>query len=221
MTNLWFGRKVDFQLKTSMSNALIKSFFKSVDPLLYPYVVQVNYERWLGKARPSGSSDFYFSQLCEDIIGQQLSGKAADTILGRFEVLLEKKVTPERVLEIKDEEMRNVGMSWAKAKYVKNIAVAFIEGGIDAMRLHTWDDEVVIEHLTAIKGVGRWTAEMFLMFTLGRENVFSYGDLGLRRGIEKVYGLANPDRKAIEPIVEKWSPYKSYGSIALWQSLAV
>lgn len=216
---MWFGRKVSFRLKTSMSNTLIKNFFKSADPLLYPYVARVDYGKWLGKVRTQGSSDFYFSQLCEDIIGQQLSGKAADTIIGRFEVLLDNRVTPKRVLAIEDEHLRNVGMSWAKAKYVKNIATAFISGQINGGTLHKWDDEAVIEHLSAIKGVGRWTAEMFLLFTLGRENVFSYGDLGLKRGLEKVYGLTKPDKNEVEAIVDAWSPYKSYGSIALWQSL--
>jgi 3-methyladenine DNA glycosylase/8-oxoguanine DNA glycosylase len=127
--------------------------------------------------------------------------------------------TPQAVLSLSDQAMREVGMSWAKVSYVKNIARAFDEGQVDAIHLHSWTDEIVIEHLTQIKGVGRWTAEMFLMFTLGREDVFSFGDLGLKRGLEKLYGLDNPKKELIEKIVAPWSPYKSYGSFALWQSL--
>src|SRR4030042_5897133 len=111
-------------------------------------------------------------------------------------------------------------MSWAKAGYIKNIARAFLDNK-KMTKLNELEDEEVIDELVKIKGIGRWTAEMFLIFTLGREDVFSPGDLGLRRGLEKLYNLKNPSRETVESIVNPWSPFRSYGSIGLWSSLEI
>jgi len=180
----------------------------------------MNLSLWINPKIAKKEKLEYFQSLCRQIISQQLSGKAADTIQGRFEALFPKKiVTPEKLLEHKDQTLRDAGMSWAKASYIKNIATAILSDDFRWNDFHKLSDEDVVAELTKIKGVGRWTAEMFLMFTLGREDVFSHGDIGLRRGIENLYNLENPSKKKIECIVSVWKPYRTYGSIALWQSL--
>lgn len=192
------------------------SFFKKVDPKLYPYLDKFQKEIELNKL----PADQYFYRLCRSIAFQQLSGKAASTIWGRFEQLLPgEKVTPAEVLKLTIEQMRAVGLSNAKASYIHNIAEAF-SGDANYDNLDKLSDEEVIELLTKIKGVGRWTAEMFLMFTLGREDVFSHGDWGLIKGIMKVYGYKDkPTKKQVEKIVKKWHPYSSYASLTLWRVL--
>jgi len=175
---------------------------------------------WINSKNYKKTKLGYFQSLCEAIVSQQLSGKAAETIFGRFEKLFpNKNIDPNKLLEFEDKKLKNVGMSWAKVSYVKSVAEHVSNDLIAWNKLDEMDDEGVIKEVTKIKGIGRWTAEMFLMFTLGRENVFSYGDLGLKKGIEKIYRLDNPAPDAIKKITDKWIPYRSYGSIALWQSL--
>ncbi len=201
-----------------MNYTSIRNFYKKSDPVIYSVIKDLDFTHWL-KPTPT-TTDGYFAALCREIIGQQLSGKAASTISKRFFDLLPSGAPqPGSVLALSNQAMRDVGLSWAKVSYVKNIAQAFVDNQINAAKLHEWSDEEVVSHVTQIKGVGRWTAEMFLLFVLGREDIFSYGDLGLKRGLEKLYNLSNPSKAIVEPIITKWSPYKSYGSIALWQSL--
>jgi DNA-3-methyladenine glycosylase II len=189
--------------------------FKKVDPIIYQHIKVFNYSNWIKPALPNT----YFQRLCREIIGQQLSDKSSAPIIKRFRKLFgSKKITPSRVLGQSDTSLREVGMTWAKASYVKNIARAFLENKL-LTRLNELKDNQVITELTKIKGIGPWTAEMFLIFTLGREDVFSHGDLGLKRGLEKLYNLKNPSRIKIESITTRWMPYRSYGSIALWRSL--
>ena len=115
------------------------------------------------------------------------------------------------------ETLRSSGLSNAKASYIRNIAEAAVNKKLVFEKLPSMNDDAVIETLVQIKGIGRWTAEMFLIFTLGRENVFSTGDLGLKKGMIKLYGLKKePNLKQIIKITEKWSPYKTYGSLVLW-----
>jgi len=128
-------------------------------------------------------------------------------------------VDPKKLLKIKDQKLRDVGMSWGKVRYVKDLAIKHLGGEIDLSKLSSLSNEQVITELTKVKGIGPWTGEMFLMFTLRREDVFSFGDLGLKRGIEKLYNLKEPTVAQIEKIIMPWSPYKTYGSIALWHSL--
>lgn len=157
----------------------------------------------------------YFSDLCDAIISQQLSTKAGATIFGRFKKLFPNEIiTPEKTLRLKDQQIRDVGASWSKVTYLKNLAqfaTTFDLKDFNGMS----DDEVTI-NLMKIKGVGRWTAEMFLIFTLGREDIFSAGDAGLQRAITKLYGKRN-----MKHIIEQWSPYKSYACRILWQSLDI
>jgi DNA-3-methyladenine glycosylase II len=193
--------------------------FKKVDSQLHALIAKIEtLEQWHRKHHLD-----YFIELCGNIIGQQLSGKAADTIFARFEKLFDgKKISPENVLNIPDQKLRDVGMSWSKVKYVKDLAQKISDNELKLEELDNLKDEEVIKSLTKVKGIGPWTAEMFLMFTLGREDVFSHGDLGLKNAMKKLYKLKKePARKQIEKIVEKWKPYRSYASRILWKSLEI
>lgn len=197
----------------------ILQHFKSKDPTLHKYALKAKKITPVKKEKP----ERYFYQLCRDIVGQQLSGKAADTIFGRFEKLFPKGIIqPQDILSIPHDALRGVGMSHAKARYVRHLAEAFLHEGLQLLQLDSMADEEIIIELTKVKGIGRWTAEMFLIFTLGREDVFSFGDLGLKKGLMKVYGFKKePTKKQIEKIVKNWSPHKSYASRVLWGSLEI
>jgi DNA-3-methyladenine glycosylase II len=198
-----------------MSTEILK-FFKVKDPILYEHMRKFPDELVLDPVKP----DIYFYRLCRSIAYQQLNGKAASTIWGRFEDILPgKKVTPENVIKASPEEMRACGLSNAKVSYIKNIAEAF-KNDANYLQLDHLSNEEIIELLTKIKGVGRWTAEMFLMFTLGREDIYSIGDFGLKKGMMKVYNLRKePTKKKMEQITKKWMPYRTYGSLILWKVL--
>lgn len=160
----------------------------------------------------------YFSRLCEDIISQQLAVKAADAIIERFRALAPRNShQPEVVLSLPDQTLRDLGLSWAKVKYVKDLASKTRDQVIHFTRFHALSDEEVIDELIQVKGIGQWTAEMFLIFTLGREDVFSFGDLGLRRGFQQLYRVSDAQlEKKMATITSRWAPYRSYGSLALW-----
>ena len=204
---------------THKTHKHILEHFKKHDPIIHTYIERIDFEEWLKPHRMQAKED-YFMALCRAIVGQQLSGKAADSIYKRFVTLLpQEKVIPENILSLSEQTFREVGMSWAKARYVRNLAEKVKHKDLHLNSLDALEDSEVIKQLTQVKGIGEWTAEMFLMFTLNRPDVFSHGDLGLRKGFEKVYKRINPTRQHIEKVVIKWSPYRTYGSIALWQSL--
>jgi DNA-3-methyladenine glycosylase II len=159
--------------------------------------------------------------LCYSILGQQLSTKVAETIRKRFLKLFNKKPSAEQILAISHETLRSIGLSGAKANYVHNVAKFTIEFGLDHKILEKMTNEEVIEYLTQIKGVGRWTAEMLLMFTLGREDVFAVDDLGIQQAMIKLYKLDKSNKKKLREdmlrISEKWSPFRTYACLHLWQ----
>jgi len=200
-----------------MKTKRIKLHFKKADPVIYRVIVNMELEVL---PQPKTSTG-YFKKLCREIIAQQLASKAAHAIIGRFYDLFERKyITPDKILAFSEQELRNVGMSWAKARYTRDLAQKVKDKEVRLNNLHNLDNELVIEELIKVKGIGNWTAEMFLIFTLGREDVFSHGDLGLRKAIQKLYGFNDkPNEKQINKIVDKWSPYKSYGCLALWRSV--
>jgi len=200
------------------SPAKVKAHFKKADPKIYAVLKNVNFNDWYKE--PKGHGD-YFVHLCYEIISQQLSGKAASTIIGRFDQLFpKKKVTAVRLVKIPDKKLRAVGMSWSKASFVKDLAKKTVKKEIAYSKLHEMTNEDVMAELIKVKGIGPWTAEMFLMFALGREDVFSHADLGLRNGMKRVYKLKEaPDVKKADKITEKWKPYRSYGCFALWHSV--
>lgn len=187
--------------------------FKKVDPDLYKIALQI-------KLADQSKPDDYFVDLVESIISQQLSIKASDTIFNRFKKLfLKEKITPESVVKISDAKIRKCGISFNKIKYIKGIAQASIDKQIDFKKLDKLSDQEVIDELIKLKGVGQWTAEMFLMFTLGRSDIFSAGDLGLQNAMIKIYKLEKPKREELLIISEKWSPHRTIASRILWKSL--
>lgn len=193
----------------------ILNHFKINDPVLFSVISKI---KPLKKIEPRKSKD-HFSSLCQSIINQQLSNKAAATIWKRFcSLFAKKKPTPTKVLEIKDEDVRKAGISAAKVRFIKNLAETVLSKEVDLEEIDKLKDEAVISKLTQVKGIGIWTAEMFLIFSLGREDVFSYGDLGLQNAIKRLYKPKNLTKKQIEKISGKWSPYRTWASRILWRS---
>lgn len=195
-------------------NSKVVQHFKKQDPILFGYLKAVGPISELKGDFPKN----YFFRICKEIVFQQLSDKAGHAIFARFEKVFPKGIIcPEAVLATSHETLRNSGISHAKARYIRNLAEAVVSGDMEFKNFKKLDNEQVIEKLTKVKGIGKWTAEMFLMFTLGREDVFSHGDLGLRKATRKVYKFKKePSRRQIEKIVQKWSPYKTYGCMVLW-----
>jgi DNA-3-methyladenine glycosylase II len=159
-----------------------------------------------------------FSALCRSIIYQQITGKAAFTILARFMVLVGKKLTPERVKSLSPIEMRSVGLSAQKASYLRDLAEKFSDGTINSRALSSMNSEEVITHLTQVKGIGVWTVHMFLIFTLNRPDVLPTGDLGIQKGFKIVYGLKKlPTPAHMEKLAREWRGHASYASWYLWR----
>lgn len=159
--------------------------------------------------------------LCASIMSQQLSTKVATVIHNRFLALYgEKEPTPQQILDTPSETLRGIGLSNAKVSYVKNVAQFEIDMGMDHKKLNKMENEEVIVYLTQIKGVGRWTVEMLLMFALGREDVFAIDDLGIQNAMIKLYKLDREDKKKFREellrISKKWSPYRTYACKHLW-----
>lgn len=161
----------------------------------------------------------YFGSLCGDIVGQQLSGRVADVIFERFEKALGGRVTPEAVLKIDGQKLRDCGMSWGKVSFVKDLASKTKSGELQTKKLANLPDEEVIRELVAVKGIGRWTAEMFLMFSLARPDIFPVDDLGIKKGFEKVTGRKFDKAKSARFAEKNWAPYRTVASWYLWRSL--
>ncbi len=183
-----------------------------------------------------------FHSLAEAIIYQQLNGRAAATIFERFAALAGEPLTPEGILKLSDEQMRGVGLSKQKSSYLKDLATKTASGLLDFTRLADLPDAEVIEHLTQVKGIGVWTAQMFLMFSLKRENVLPTGDFGVRMAMYKHYldvqrmkkskkknanssrgskKIKLPTPEQMEKIATCWQPYRSVACWYLWRSLDI
>jgi len=166
--------------------------------------------------------DDHYGALVRAIAGQQLSVKAARAIYGRLTARFDgRPPTPEEILEDEPEELRAAaGLSRAKVGYLRSLAEHVLSGELELERLDELDDEAAIAELVAVKGLGTWTAHMFLMFHLERPDVLPVGDLGIRRAIQRAYGLgALPDPIAMEKIAEPWRPYRTLACRYLWRSL--
>jgi DNA-3-methyladenine glycosylase II len=189
---------------------------KKADPKLYAVAAEI-------ELRQLSKPPDYFIDLVESIVGQQLSGKAADTIFARFKKLFPKeKITAKALLKIPNQKIRDAGISYGKISYIKGVARAVVNKELNLAKFETMKDEEVIAELTKLKVVGQWTAEMFLMFSLLRADVFSAGDLGLQNGIIKLYGLKEkPTKKELLEISAKWSPHRTFASRILWRSLEI
>lgn len=159
--------------------------------------------------------------LCYSIMSQQLSTKVASVIQQRFIDLYGGEPTPQQIIDTAFEKLRGIGLSNAKANYIKNVAKFEIEQGMDHKKLSKMDNEEVIAYLTQIKGVGRWTTEMLLMFALCREDVFAPDDLGLRQAVIGLYDLKHRKKKIMNDkiikIAQQWSPYRTYACMYLWR----
>ena len=161
-----------------------------------------------------------YSALVDSIIGQQISTAAHNSIRDRAR---EKfgLWQADKVAEIPDEELKSVGLSWRKVEYIKGITQAVVSGKLDINGLKDKDDEEVIKRLTELKGVGRWTAEMMLTFSLARPDIISFGDLGIRRGIMKVYGLEELSEEEFHRLTDKFAPYRSVAALYFWHAASV
>jgi DNA-3-methyladenine glycosylase II len=160
-----------------------------------------------------------FQTLARSIVGQQISVKAAQSIWNRFAACA-GKVTPAGIVALTDESMRACGLSGSKVKYLKDLATRFDSGLIKPRRWHRMQDEAVIEDLVQVKGIGRWSAEMFLLFYMMRPNILPVGDLGLQRAMERHYNAGEPlTRDEMREIGRLWHPWSSVATWYLWRSL--
>ena len=162
----------------------------------------------------------HFEVLVESIISQQLATSAAEAIFSRFKALYSAFPTSSDILSTPKTKLRSVGLSGMKIDYLKDLSKHVEEGTLEIKKLPKMSDEDVITQLIQVKGIGRWTAEMFLIFSLGRMDVFPVGDLGLRKGIQMAFSLKElPKPKEIEKIGDRWRPYRSVATWYLWKSL--
>jgi len=162
--------------------------------------------------------DNYFLSLAGIIIAQQLSSKVASVIFKRLETLFQYNVTAQKILDVKDEELRAIGLSYQKIKYLRSLSECHIQKIVDLSNMNHLSNQEIIDMLIQIKGIGVWSAQMFLMFSLGREDVFSVLDLGLRNAVKKVYNNPDLSREEIEKMSENWIPYRSVVSHFLWHA---
>jgi DNA-3-methyladenine glycosylase II len=161
-----------------------------------------------------------FRSLVEAIIYQQLAGSAADAIYGRFIKIYGRFPRPAQLLATKDAKLRAAGLSGRKTEYLKDLAARVSDGRLKLAKLPKLPDEQVIEQLVQVKGIGRWTAEMFLIFCLGRRDVLPVGDFGLRKAMRKTYSLEElPSPKSMRDIAQSWKPYCSVATWYMWKSL--
>jgi DNA-3-methyladenine glycosylase II len=189
---------------------------RGVDPVLGRLIDRV------GRATPGPRTEgTHLGAIARAIVFQQLSGRAAGTIHGRFEALFGGRApTAEELLAVPEEQLRSVGLSRAKTLYLKDLAQRVVDGSLPIDRLQELDDAALLEALTAVKGIGRWTAQIFLMFRLGRPNVLPDLDLGVRKAIQLAYGLRQlptPNEVILRGAI--WSPYASFAAWYLWRSL--
>ncbi len=162
-----------------------------------------------------------YQALVEAIISQQLSGSAANSIIKKFRKLYKSKFPkPRDVIKTSDSKLRTTGLSKMKIVYIKELSKKIESKELNMRKISTQSDEQVIEVLTDVKGIGRWTAEMFLIFSLGRLDILPVGDLGLKKGIQSMYSLKDlPEKEQIEQLTESWKPYRTVATWYLWKSL--
>jgi DNA-3-methyladenine glycosylase II len=177
--------------------------------------------RRVGPCTLAGRRD-YFVLLCKAIFNQQISTKVAAVLFGRFrDQFPMRRPTPRRVLEFLDgdaDAIKRVGLSRQKAVYLRDLAQHFVDGRIPTRKLCRMEDQEVIDALVAVKGIGRWTAEMFLMFVLNRPDVLPVDDLGLREGVKDIYGLAErPTAAELTELAESWRPHRTVATWYVWR----
>lgn len=200
------------QMKHSVKDALLH--FKTADPVLYSVAVTVEIPEVT-------SHDNYFLELYDSIVSQQLSVKAASTIMGRLKRLYpNEEITPEYTLTLDAQKMRDAGNSFSKIKYLKDLSQKVIDGTLKLEKFKDLSEDEIMKELLLVKGIGPWTAEMFIMSSLGRPDVFSFGDQGLKNAMKNIYKLeAHATLEEALFISGKWSPYRTYACRILWKSL--
>ena len=163
----------------------------------------------------------YFQVLCKAIVGQQISTKAAESITHRFHHLFTgTRPTPKKVQALPEKQLREAGLSSQKVKYMKDLSAKFLDGSVRPHRMAYQDNEEIIQQLTGVYGVGRWTAEMFLIFSLNRMDVLPVGDLGLRAGVQQLYNMrAMPTPDRVRKLGKKWQPFETVATWYTWRTL--
>ena len=181
---------------------------------------KIDIEERLRRRNEERPADAY-GALLRSIVGQQVSTKAARAIYNRvLDLFGGKTPSPKRLLAVSEGELRGAGLSGRKVEYIRDLAQHVLDGELELDRLEDLDDERVIEEIVAVRGLGRWTAEMFLLFHLERPDVLSGGDLGIRKAIQIEYGLEEmPTPQEVVERSQRWSPHRSLASLYLWESL--
>jgi DNA-3-methyladenine glycosylase II len=198
-------------MTTDADIQLAEAALTSLDPRLGAIIAANGH---LNRVRPGS----YFGNLTRSIVGQQISVHAARAILTRLETAT--SLDPDRVAALTPEELRAIGLSRSKARYIQDLAAHFIQDTAVFDHLDDLPDDQVIAELIRVKGIGVWTAHMFLMFTLGRPDVFAPDDVGLQRAIMRLYGLAAvPPKIELDRLADRWRPYRTVASWHLWESL--
>lgn len=184
--------------------------FKNVDPKIHSILLHLDVE-------PRIQNTDHFFALVRTIVFQQVSGAAGTAIFKRLQELV--PIEPKAILSKSDDELRNVGLSYRKASYIKSIAEHILNGSVYFDTIDTMSNQEIIEMLVQIKGVGIWTAQMYMMFALHREDVDSYGDLAIKKGYQNLYSLSElPTEEEYMRSVKKWTPYNTYACLALWEA---
>jgi DNA-3-methyladenine glycosylase II len=189
---------------------------RKVDPVMAEVMAKVgSYKGW------PASEGTHFDAVARSIVFQQLSGRAAGTIHGRFQGLYGGRTPlPAELAITSDEQLRAIGLSRQKSAYLKDLGARVASGELPIETLHELSDEEIISALTQVKGIGRWTAQMFLMFRLGRPDVLPDLDLGIQKGIQRAYRLRKlPAPERVKKIGAKWAPYRTIASWYLWRLL--
>jgi DNA-3-methyladenine glycosylase II len=191
------------------------------DPVMAKLIERLGVRSAARRRRGLPKPDAY-GALLRTVVGQQLSSKAARTIYERvLDLFGGKTPSPEQILAASEADLRGAGLSGRKVEYIRDLAVHVRSGELELDRLEELSDEEVIEEIVAVRGLGRWSAEMFLLFHLERPDIISGGDLGIRKAIQLAYGMDEmPTPAEVEEIGERWSPNRSLASIYLWESLA-
>lgn len=190
------------------------------DPVMAGLIERLGEQSMATRRKRTPAVDAY-GTLLRSVVGQQVSVKAAAAIYARVAALFDDETpAPEALLEIDPQALRDAGLSWRKVEYVRDLAAHVVRGELELDRLGDLSDEEVIAEITAIRGFGAWSAQVFCMFFLERPDILPAGDLGIRRAVEIAYGLdAMPPPTEVERIGERWSPHRTLASIYLWESL--
>lgn len=191
---------------------------KAEEYLLKDIFLKPLIQKWGSCTIKQTPKKLYFEDLVDAICSQQLSGKAAETIFNRVKLCL-IKITPANILRKTDQKLRDCGLSWAKVQYIKDLAEHVKSKKLKITKLDKLSDNEVIKELVAVKGIGQWTAEMFLMFSLARPDIFPVDDLGIKKGFEKVTGKRWDKEKSAKFAEKNWKPHRSVASWYLWRSL--